>query len=91
MVAFKDDVLVANSAEWSASADGQNVSVSASSLPGGVKVGDVVALMPTAENPSGGSMVVRSIENGTAVGEPAELERLIEQLDVSGPKEGSPA
>ena len=89
MVAFKDDVLVANSAEWSASADGQNVSVSASSLPGGVKVGDVVALMPTAENPSGGSMVVRSIENGTAVGEPAELERLIEQLDVSGSKEGA--
>ena len=89
MVAFKDDVLVANSAEWSASADGQNVSVSASTLPGGVKVGDVVALMPTAENPSGGSMVVRSIENGTAVGEPAELEQLIEQLDVSGSKEGA--
>lgn len=88
-VAFKDDVLVANSAEWSASADGANVSVSASSLPGGVKVGDVVALMPTAENPSGGSMVVRSIENGTAVGEPAELEQLIEQLDVSGSKEGA--
>lgn len=88
-VAFKDDVLVANSAEWSASADGANVSVSASSLPGGVKVGDVVALMPTAENPSGGSMVVRSIENGTAVGEPAELAQLIEQLDVSGSKEGA--
>lgn len=88
-VAFKDDVLVANSAEWSASADGSNVRVSASSLPGGVKVGDVVALMPTAENPSGGSIVVRSIENGTAVGEPAELEQLIEQLDVSGSKEGA--
>ena len=88
-VAFKDDVLVANSAEWSASADGLNVCVSASSLPGGVKVGDVVALMPTAENPSGGSIVVRSIENGTAVGEPAELAQLIEQLDVSGSKEGA--
>ena len=88
-VAFKDDVFVANSAEWSASADGSNVCVSASSLPGGVKVGDVVALMPTAENPSGGSVVVRSIENGTAVGEPAELEQLIEQLDVSGSKEGA--
>ena len=88
-VAFKDDVLVANSAEWSASADGLNVCASASSLPGGVKVGDVVALMPTAENPSGGSIVVRSIENGTAVGEPAELEQLIEQLDVSGSKEGA--
>lgn len=88
-VAFKDDVLVANSAEWSVSADGANVSVSASSLPGGVKVGDVVALMPTAENPSGGSMVVRTIENGTAVGEPAELAQLIEQLDVSGSKEGA--
>lgn len=88
-VAFKDDVFVANSAEWSASADGSNVCVSASSLPGGVKVGDVVALMPTAENPSGGSMVVRSIENGMAVGDPAELEQLIEQLDVSGSKEGA--
>lgn len=88
-VAFKDDVLVANSAEWSASADGLNVCVSASSLPGGVKVGDVVALMPTSENPSGGSIVVRSIENGTAVGEPAELAQLIEQLDVSGSKEGA--
>ena len=88
-VAFKDDVLVANSAEWSASADGLNVCVSASSLPGGVKVGDVVALMPTAENPSGGSIVVRSIENGTAVGEPAELAQLVEQLDVSGSKEGA--
>lgn len=88
-VAFKDDVFVANSAEWSASADGSNVCVSASSLPGGVKVGDVVALMPTAENPSGGSMVVRSIENGTAAGEPAELAQLIEQLDVSGSKEGA--
>lgn len=88
-VAFKDDVLVANSAEWSASADGANVSVSTSSLPGGVKVGDVVALMPTAENPSGGSMVVRSIESGTAVGEPAELAQLIERLDVSGSKEGA--
>lgn len=88
-VAFKDDVLVANSAEWSASADGSSVSASASSLPGGVKVGDVVALMPTAENPSGGSVVVRSIENGTAVGEPAELAQLIEQLDVSGSKEGA--
>ena len=88
-VAFKDDVLVANSAEWSASADGSSVSASVSSLPGGVKVGDVVALMPTAENPSGGSMVVRSIENGTAAGEPAELAQLIEQLDVSGSKEGA--
>ena len=88
-VAFKDDVLVAGSAEWSASADGSAVRVSASSLPGGVKVGDVVALMPTAENPSGGSMVVRSIESGTAVGEPAELAQLIERLDVSGSKEGA--
>lgn len=88
-VAFRDDVLVANSAEWSASADGSSVSASVSSLPGGVKVGDVVALMPTAENPSGGSMVVRSIENGTAAGEPAELAQLIEQLDVSGSKEGA--
>lgn len=88
-VAFKDDVFVANSAEWSASADGSSVSASVSSLPGGVKVGDVVALMPTAENPSGGSMVVRSIENGTAAGEPAELAQLIEQLDVSGSKEGA--
>ena len=88
-VAFKDDVFVANSAEWSASADGSSVCVSASSLPGGVKVGDVVALMPTAENPSGGSMVVRSIESGTVAGEPAELAQLIEQLDVSGSKEGA--
>lgn len=83
VVEYRPGVVVAEGASYAISTDG-SVSADAASLPVGAKAGDVVALMPTADNPEGSAVRLDSVAGGRATGSPVALAEVYQTLDVEG-------